>query len=54
MTKKQENQPVVGIPADTNNLLLTEQQKQVIKLWDTTSYKEDVAAAIGCNRRCHS
>ena len=40
MTKKQENQPVVGIPADTNNLHLTEEQEHAIKLWGSTAYEE--------------
>jgi DNA-binding XRE family transcriptional regulator len=47
MTKKQENQPVVGIPADTNNLHLTEEQEHAIKLWGSTAYEKDVAAAVG-------
>ena len=47
MTKKQENQPVVGIPADSNQLHLTEEQKQAIELWHTTEREEDIAAAIG-------
>ena len=47
MTKKQENQPVVGIPADKNNLHLTEEQQLAIKLWYTAAYKEDIAAAVG-------
>ena len=47
MTKKQENQPVVGIPADKNNLHLTEEQELAIKLWYTAAYKEDIAAAVG-------
>ena len=47
MTKAQENQPVVGIPADTNNLHLTPEQEQAIKLWGTTECEEDIAAAVG-------
>ena len=47
MTNEQENQPVVGIPADTNNLHLTEEQELAIELWNTAAYEEDIAAAIG-------
>ena len=46
MTKKQENQPVVGIPADSNQLHLTEQQELAIELWETGD-TEHVAAATG-------
>ena len=46
MTKKQENQPVVGIPADTNNLHLTEEQELAIELWGTGN-DQQVAAAVG-------
>ena len=47
MTKAQENQPVVGIPADTNNLHLTDEQQLAVELWYTGAYKEDIAAAVG-------
>ena len=47
MPKAQDNQPVIGISADTNNLHLTEEQKQAIELWDTTEYHEGIAAAVG-------
>ena len=46
MTKKQENQPVVGISADSNQLHLTEQQELAIELWETGD-TERIAAAIG-------
>ena len=46
MTKKQENQPVVGIPADTNNLHLTLEQELAIELWETGD-TEHIAAATG-------
>ena len=46
MTKKQENQPVVGIPADTNNLHLTPEQELAIELWGTGN-DQQVAAAVG-------
>ena len=46
MTKKQENQPVVGISTDTNQLHLTEQQELAIELWKSGD-TERIAAAIG-------
>ena len=46
MTKAQENQPVVGIPADKNNLHLTDEQKQAIELCGTGN-DQQVAAAVG-------
>ena len=46
MTKKQENQPVVGISTDTNQLHLTEQQELAIELWESGDLKR-IAAAIG-------
>ena len=46
MTKKQENQPVVGIPADKNNLHLTPEQELAIELCGTGN-DQQVAAAVG-------
>ncbi len=46
MTKKQENQPVVGISADSNQLHLTEQQELAIELWEMGDFKQ-IAAAVG-------
>ena len=47
MPKAQDNQPVIGISADTNNLLLTPEQELAIELWGTAECEEDVAAAVG-------
>ena len=46
MTKKQENQPVVGILTDSNQLHLTEQQELAIELWESGDLKR-IAAAVG-------
>ena len=46
MTKKQDNQPVVGISTDSNQLHLTEQQELAIELWESGDIKR-IAAAVG-------
>ena len=47
MSEKKNDNQVVGILTDSNQLDLTLEQEQAIKLWDTTSYKEGIAAAVG-------
>lgn len=44
-TKKEK--PIVAAPASPDSLLLTDEQKQAIELWETSEYEEEIAAAAG-------